>query len=205
MIEIIKTIIDLKNKQSNTIVAIDGLGGSGKTTITKSIAENLKTKGCNPVIIHIDDFIQPKSVRYNEKYEEWFCYYHLQWRYKYLIENILCPIHDGEKMIDRKIELYHKDTDEYEVKSFKYDSDKSLLLIEGVFLQRPELRNFFNYVLYLDIPKDIRLERVIKRDRYIGNDQQIVDKYKTRYFPAEEKYISTCCPKDNADLVINYI
>ncbi|QUH21614.1 uridine kinase [Alkaliphilus sp. B6464] len=187
------------------MVAIDGLGGSGKTTITKSIAENLKTKGYNPVIIHIDDFIQPKSVRYNEKYEEWFCYYHLQWRYKYLIDNILCPIYDGEKMIDRKIELYDKDIDEYKVKDFKYDSDKSLLIIEGVFLQRPELKKFLNYVIYLDIPKDIRLERVIKRDRYIGNDQQIVDKYKTRYFPAEERYISTCCPKDNADLVISYI
>lgn len=76
--------------------------------------------------------------------------------------------------------------------------------MEGVFLQRPELKNFFNYVIYLDIPKNIRLERAIKRDRYIGTDQQIVDKYEKRYFPAEEKYISLCSPKENADLVINH-
>ena len=64
------------------IIGIDGLGGSGKTTI----AEELYAQIDGSQLFHLDDFIHPKSVRYNDDFEEWYCYYHLQWRYDYLIE-----------------------------------------------------------------------------------------------------------------------
>lgn len=57
-------------------------------------------------------------------------------------------------------------------------------------------------ILYIDIPEEVRLKRVLERDGYIGNQQQIKAKYDNRYFPAEHYYIKECSPSKNADYII---
>ena len=73
------------------MIGIDGLGGSGKTTYALSLQRQLK----NAIVIHLDDFIHTREVRYNEQFEEWYCYYHVQWRYDYLIEKLFEPLKNG--------------------------------------------------------------------------------------------------------------
>ena len=40
----------------------------------------------------------------------------------------------------------------------------SILILEGVFLQRKELKNYFDFTIYLDVSKKNRLSRVLVRD-----------------------------------------
>lgn len=40
----------------------------------------------------------------------------------------------------------------------------SILILEGVFLQRKELKNYFDFTIYRDVSKKIRLSRVLVRD-----------------------------------------
>ena len=83
--KLVKAIENLKKIKSTIIIGIDGLGGSGKSTF----ADILKAKLTNydVIVFHIDDFIFPKSIRYNQNYEEWECYYNLQWRYNYFVND----------------------------------------------------------------------------------------------------------------------
>ena len=60
----------------------------------------------------------------------------------------------------------------------------------------------FDYMVYIDVPEDERMARLLKRDTYIGNEQQIIDKYENRYFPAERKYFNEYNPEQSADFVI---
>lgn len=182
------------------VVGIDGLGGAGKSTLVDSLKSELQNESYNSYILHIDDFIHPKSIRYNDSKEEWYCYYNLQWRYDYLIKEILDPIKRGEK-IDKEIEFYDKENDTY-VKKHIYIPLNSILLLEGVFLQRKEIKDYLDFVIYLDVPQEIRLDRVLKRDIYIGSADDIKDKYNRRYFPAEDRYILEYSPALNADLVL---
>lgn len=182
------------------IVGIDGLGGAGKSTLVDSLKSELQNESYNSYILHIDDFIHPKSIRYNDSKEEWYCYYNLQWRYDYLIKEILDPIKRGEK-IDKDIEFYDKENDTY-IKKHIYIPHNSVLLLEGVFLQRKELKDYLDFVVYLNVPQEIRLDRVLKRDVYIGSANDIKDKYNRRYFPAEDRYILEYSPALNADLVL---
>jgi len=179
------------------VLGIDGLGGSGKTTYAQSIEKSLINEGIQVEVLHIDDFIHPKEVRYNKAIAEWDCYYNLQWRYDYLIKEILAPTQLGNK-IDKQIELYDKLTDSYFFKHIKMKAD-SILLMEGVFLQRDELRPYLDYVIFIDVPKEERLHRVLKRDTYIGDKKAIFEKYEKRYFPAEEKYIKEYTPAKKAN------
>ncbi len=187
------------DKTSTTIIGIDGLGGAGKSTISEELLRQYGRE-FHIVVLHIDDFIHPKAVRYHDGYAEWKCYYDLQWRYDYLLHEIIQPVKRGE-YFHKKIERYDKENDTYILKETEIPVG-SLVVIEGVFLQREELRGVFDYMIYMDVPEETRLDRVLKRDGYIGNAQEIRNKYNNRYFPAEHYYVEKYQPAQHADFVI---
>ncbi|MDE6626767.1 MAG: uridine kinase [Lachnospiraceae bacterium] len=190
----------LKNLDKNiTVIGIDGLGGAGKSTISEKICAELEDSDVHIILLHIDDFIHVREVRYNLAYPDWQCYYDLQWRYDYFIE-IINKIKSGTDNHIR-VELYDKDNDCYAVQCYDV-IEKTVVIVEGIFLQRKELQGIFDYMVYIDIPEEIRMKRVLKRDTYIGNEQQIIDKYENRYFPAERKYVNEYRPNESADYVI---
>lgn len=184
------------------ILGIDGLGGAGKSTIVNSLKLQLQNKNYHTYVLHIDDFIHTKNIRYDKSKKEWHCYYNLQWRYDYLVEEILSPIKKGNE-IDKLIELYDKENDRY-IKQKIDIPYGSVLILEGIFLQREEIKSYLDFVIYLNVPKEVRLSRVLERDGYIGGVEEIKDKYEKRYFPAEEKYTLEYSPIENADFVLNY-
>lgn len=196
---ILKTLESVPINQ-NYIVGIDGGTGAGKTTLVQNISSSLQSAGRNVVVLHVDDFIHPRSIRYNDLYEEWYCYYNLQWRYDYLVETVLESAKNNQG-INKQIELYDKETDEYALKNISI-APGSILIIEGVFLQRDELRDYFDLMFFIDVDKRIRLNRVLNRDAYIGDKEQIRKKYETRYFLAEDYYTQEHRPKENADIIL---
>lgn len=179
------------------IIGIDGLGGAGKTSKAKELQYILNRHGISSEILHIDDFIHPRNIRYADSIEEWKCYYDLQWRYDY-ISNILKKF-KKEDRFKEEIEIYNKETDCYDAEMLELNPE-TVLIVEGVFLQRKELKDLFDFVIYIDVPKEERLIRVLKRDTYIGNEYEIEEKYQKRYFPAEDYYVKTCQPSKCANL-----
>lgn len=201
-------ILDLKNniiknlaENQVLIVGIDGLGGAGKSTVSEELCKLFRDENYSVTVLHIDDFIHPKSVRYNENYEEWECYYNLQWRYDYFMNDVIMPIKNNGYFCG-EIELYDKDNDKYYFSKADIPSD-GIVIVEGIFLQRRELEGIFDYMIFMDVPEEVRLSRVLKRDGYIGDEQQIRKKYENRYFPAEHRYTTQCSPVERADYVIN--
>ena len=184
-------------KDRSLLIGIDGLGGSGKTTYALNLQRKLK----NAMVIHLDDFIHTREVRYNEQFEEWYCYYYLQWRYDYLIEKLLEPLKNGLAVHDI-IELYDKPADSYRMQTFDIPVGTTVI-VEGIFLQRPELRGYFDKVIYLETNRDTRMKRALDRDGYIGNGADITRHYEQRYFPAEDLYVEQCNPLGLADAVEN--
>ncbi len=199
----INKIIELINENSYTaktvILGLDGPGGAGKSTLAQSLSDSLSAEGRNTVVFHIDDFIHPRAVRYNDAYPQWEQYYYLQWRYDYFMREVIGKIKAGKPL--SPIELYDKENDTYKLTAFDVP-EGSVVIAEGVFLMREELAGAFDSVVYMDVPKETRLQRVLERDGYIGSRDEIQKKYDERYFPAEDYYISTCKPTERADLVI---
>ncbi len=182
------------------IIGIDGLGGAGKSTICEALREKLSDHGYQVVLLHIDELITKRNVRYNSQYPEWQCYYDLQWRFDYFnnIVNQMKNVQYGEV----EIEIYDKDNDDYAIQK-EILGDKILILVEGIFLQRKEYDQIFDYMIYIDVPEVVRLQRVLRRDIYIGDDKEITEKYENRYFPAERKYVEEYSPMEKADYIIS--
>ena len=199
MEKLMSFILSHRTLGNTFIVGIDGLGGAGKSTISETLRERLTKQHIRVILLHADDFIHPRAVRYNDSLPAWKCYYDLQWRYDYL-RDILQEMREGNDT-GIQIELYDKDADCYHTEHFVSEPD-AVMIVEGVFLQRPELAGCFDCMAYLDIPEPVRLERVLQRDVYIGDAAAIREKYETRYFPAEHHYMEECIPAARADVLI---
>ena len=196
---IVKDLKKHYTKGKTLLVGIDGLGGAGKSTVADEVSRLLEAEGINTEVFHVDDFIHPKAVRYNDDYPQWEQYYYLQWRYDYFLSAVVKPLR--ESMEVPPVELYDKDNDSY-ITDMRSITNGSIVITEGIFLQREELKGAFDYMIYVDVSEKERLSRVLLRDGYIGDETDIRRKYEERYFPAERFYAEKYRPTENADLVI---
>lgn len=74
----------------------------------------------------------------------------------------------------------------------------AVLLVDGVFLQRPELRGLWDLVVHLQVPDEEVLRRAAVRD---GTDSLAL--YGSRYLPAQRLYEARCAPAQSADVVVD--
>lgn len=169
------------------IVAIDGLSGAGKTTFVNQLKSELDTI----LVIHIDDHIVERKKRYETGHEQWYEYYQLQWDTVFLEEQLYKKIHQNERQL--YIPFYDKDGDTCTYRTIHLSS-YPIIIIEGVFLLREEWENYYDYIVFLDCPKEIRYERVLQRDTYIGNVTERLKKYQERYWAAEDYYVNKQSP-----------
>ncbi|MDD8002384.1 kinase [Bacillus cereus] len=182
-----------KHKENRFILGIDGLSRSGKTTFVKKLKENMKQESIPFHIFHIDNHIVERNKRYDTGFEEWYEYYYLQWDIKWLRQKFFQKLQNETKL---KLPFYYDDTDTCEMKKVQIPI-VGVIVIEGVFLQRKEWRDFFHYMVYLDCPRETRFLRESKKT------QKNLSKFENRYWKAEDYYLEMESPKDRADLVIN--
>ncbi|MGG2113965.1 uridine kinase [Lysinibacillus pakistanensis] len=179
------------------IVAIDGLGGAGKSTIAHHLVEELQSI-CTVTLIHIDNHIVERCKRYDTGHEEWFEYYYLQWDIESLKNNLFLPLHN--RALHLYLPFYNRHTDTICERDMNIEAN-SIFIIEGIFLMRHEWRSFYDYRLFIDCPSTIREERVLQRDVYIGDFITRLHKYKKRYWPAEKYYLT----KENPLAVVDSV
>jgi len=183
-------------------VAIDGPDGAGKTTLADELAELLAGK--RPVIrAGIDGFHNPRELRYRRGPDSPEGYFLDSFDYEALRALLLDPLGPGGSRRYRRA-LFDYRADEKVAAPEEEASDDSILLFDGVFLLRPELRVFWDFSIFVRAGFDETLRRAEERDRELmGGAQAVRERYRKRYIPGQELYFSRCAPQDVADVVID--
>jgi uridine kinase len=189
----IKSKFESVKQGEQLVVAIDGLSRAGKTTLVKKLGNLLKKMDRSYYILHIDDFITERSKRYNTGNDEWYEYYTLQWDVPWLEEHLFNKL-PGSRILS--LPFYDSETDRQVLKEVEI-GHVSVIILEGVFLLREQWRNAFDYAVYLDCPRDVRFSRES------SSTQENLQKFKQRYWKAEDFYLETVSPMDKADLIIS--
>lgn len=194
-VEILMTKIASAIRQNKRIIlGIDGLSRSGKTTFEKKFASMLSEKQIENTVIHLDDHIVGRSKRYNTGQEEWREYFYLQWDVEALKNSLFESLIHSDEI---ELPYYDSDSDQHVYKKLKL-TGKFVLIVEGIFLQREEWRPYFDCTVFIDCPRDIRFARESNQTK------QKIEKFRNRYWKAEEYYMENFRPVEKADLVIPY-
>ncbi|PKR83830.1 kinase [Heyndrickxia camelliae] len=174
------------------ILGVDGLSRSGKTTLVTKLKQCFLEENIAVFVFHIDDYIVERKRRYNTDYEQWHEYYHLQWDVEWLKENFFKQLSCGEIL---SLSTYDDLSDTHDLQEIKTPKT-GLIIVEGVFLQRKEWRSYFDYIIYFDCPRETRFKREKEET------QQDIEKFRHRYWKAEDYYLETELPLEKADLII---
>jgi uridine kinase len=81
--------------------------------------------------------------------------------------------------------------------------DGAVLVFDGVFLLRPELRDQWDLSIFLDVTEDETLRRALVRDAEpMGGPDAVRERYRRRYLPAQRLYRADAHPERTADVLI---
>ncbi|RXJ00230.1 hypothetical protein DS745_11900 [Anaerobacillus alkaliphilus] len=175
------------------ILGIDGLSRSGKTTLVSQLKELVDERGIPTCVFHIDDHIVERKRRYDTGHDEWYEYYQLQWDAEWIKLNFFEKLATAKQL---QLPMYDSHTDSHRVEVNEIP-DNCLIIVEGVFLQRKEWRGYFDFFVYLDCPRQERF----RRENVIT--QSNIEKFKKRYWKAEDYYLESETPMEKADLIIS--
>jgi uridine kinase len=77
-------------------------------------------------------------------------------------------------------------------------------LIDGVFLQRPELADCWEGRIWVEADEEERLRRALARDAArFGGEDVVRERYTRRYLPGQRLYAERCRPAESADVVVH--
>ena len=176
------------------MVGITGIDAAGKTRFAFDLGQYLVSIKYKTQLIHLDDFHNPKAIRYSGENPA-DNYYNLSFNLDEIINKLLLPLHRNESY-STKLPVLNLETDKYDTeKEYIFEPD-TIVIFEGVFLLRKEINPYIDYTVFLDITFDESLERGKARGG-------IVERYNSKYHAAQRKYLEEFPPEETADMVID--
>lgn len=146
-------------------VGIGGLDGAGKTTFAKQLAESLKAEGLTPTLLHIDDF-NNHTVQ------------------KRIYDAYMRGVFTAEHF-----DTYYRESIDYKAAANAVTEAKSkgLVIVEGVFLFKPQLNHLFDLRFEIDAPPGAARAWFAKRKNETG-DLRPLEVFDDIWLPAFLRY-----------------
>lgn len=196
-------IENIKRNDAPLLVAIDGVDTAGKTTLQRKLAEYLRQRGNSVIQASIDGFHNPAEKRYRQGSRSPRGYYEDTFDYDSLRSCLLEPFKNNSEPI-YKTAVYDFKTETMVEQEPKTAESGSILLMEGVFLLRPELADYWDYSIFLHVDFEQVIARAKIRDQYLFGEEEIIEKrYRDKYIPGQQIYLKEADPFCNANIVVN--
>ncbi len=197
------TLVAERSKLGTLRVAIDGIDAAGKTTLADELAELLERDDVPVQRASIDSFHYPSSMRHlRSKQQPARSYYEDSFDYRALRRVLLDPLAPGgDHVVRTRIFDFRTDRPVHEAPTPVRPG--TVLLFDGVFLLRPELEECWDLSMFIEVDPSTSLQRALKRDgELLGTAEAIELRYRQRYLPGQELYLSRVHPDRRADVLI---
>lgn len=185
--DFLESLKNLTRKQATLLMGIDGCGGSGKSTFARELVKS----DSSIEIVHMDDFYLPYHLRINSK-------------------AIFKPVgadFDWQRLREQVLKPLKKDRVGY-YSRYDWGTDRlaewhivpvgGMVVVEGVYVLRKELAEFYDYKIWVDCPREIRLARGVERD-----GEPAREAWESNWMVAEDKYVREQLPFERADLIVD--
>jgi len=172
---LLQEIIGIENDKT-TLIAIDGVAGSGKTTLALKLATDLT----DSYVVHMDDLYDGWNNPLSQK---------LTAR---VISQLLNPI---SKQMSVSYQVFNWKLNRFT--DFKSVPQSKYLILEGVGSAQREFRPYMNKIIWIECDPNLGYNRVIARD----GDQ--VKQEMLKFLIDQNNHFSTELSKNAADYTLN--
>lgn len=171
------------DENKNIIIAVDGRCASGKTTFSGSLREKYD---CN--VFHMDDFFLRPGQRTAERLSKPGG----NVDYERFLSEILLPLYEDREVVYQRYDCFSKC-----LLPPLHVEKKRLNIVEGVYSLHPELFDYYDMTVFLDISEEEQRKRILKR-----NSLLMAEKFFTEWIPLEERYFKDLQIREKAGFVI---
>ena len=180
-------------------VAVDGPDGAGKTLFADDLAATMRSAGRPVVRVSVDGFHHPRTTRYRRGRESpegfWLDSYDYD-RFRSEVLNNFGP--NGSRRY--RPAIHDVATDTSLAMAAQVAEPGTILVVDGIFLQRDELADAWDLVVFLDVPFAETARRMAARD---GTDPDPNHPSTRRYVQGQRLYFAACDPQRRADLLVD--
>ncbi|MGM0854056.1 MAG: hypothetical protein ACQEWI_15850 [Bacillota bacterium] len=203
-----KLISDLANrilslrKKHPVRVGVSGITAAGKSTLANELAEELLCRKKKVIRTSIDNFHNPRDIRYRKGKESAIGYYEDAHDYESFKQRLLIPLGPNGNLHYQTISL-DLAKDEYVNPEIKVASKDMILIVDGTFLFKQDLCNFYDFKIFVNTDFELARKRGAKREvRAFGSYEEAEKLFIKRYLAASKLYLEQHSPQLNADVVI---
>jgi len=184
--------------EPRTIITIDGIDGSGKSTFARGLAAALAAQGVRTVLVSVDDFRRPVdwagAASEADVYHD--AYYDLA-----RADLVLAAFQGGAPAVD--LPQFDPVTERAAGARRLVLEGAAAAILEGVFpLRVPAAAG--GLVIYLDTSAALARRRIVERDLRKGRTREEIERrIERRYAPGQQRYHAALDPRGRADVIVD--
>lgn len=185
------------HRRGRLLVAVDGRDGAGKSLFADGLADALREDGSTVFRASADDFHRPRAARYARGRTSAEGHYLDSYDTDALLDRLLRPFRAGAPFVRATHDLDEDRAVDPEAETAPADA---VLVVDGLFLLRPELRDVWNWSVWLDVPLDVAFGRMARRD---GSDPDPLVASNARYRAGFDLYLQDGDPCGRASVILD--
>jgi uridine kinase len=203
LVEQLAEVVDAVGCSHPVRVAVDGPDAAGKTTLAEELALGLRRRGRAVIRASIDGFHRPRAERYRRGEDSPLGYYEDSFDFGALRRVLLDPLGpEGDRRYRSAIFDFRVDAAQPVPAVVATDSD--ILIVDGVFLLRPDLYDSWDLRIFVSASFAEILRRARERDvALFGSPAEVERRYSARYIPGQKLYFAAVRPMEKADVVVD--
>ena len=180
------------------LVGISGIDGSGKGYLAAQLQAHLALRGVIPAILNVDGWLNLPEKRFDQNAPA-VNFYENAIRFDQFFSQLVLPLRDG-RSIHLEADFVEEIASNYRNHTYHF-RDVPVVLVEGIFLFKPQYRKYFDLAIWIDCSFPTALVRAIDRAQEGLSPANTIAAYERIYFPAQRIHLDQDKPRENADLI----
>lgn len=199
--EVVRKIVERRAAvpaSRSLLVGVSGIDGCGKGYLAKQLEAHLALHGVTPAILNVDGWLNLPAKRFDHSAPA-TNFYENAIRFDQFFTELVLPLRE-RRSVYLEADFVEETASQYRKHTFDF-KDVSVVLVEGIFLFKPQYRKHFDLTIWVECSFHTALARAIDRAQERLSPANTIAAYETIYFPAQRIHMAQDNPRENADLV----
>jgi uridine kinase len=178
-------------------VGVDGVDGAGKSMFGDELAQALRPRGRPIIRASVDSFHNIRAIRYRRGRQSPEGFFLDSFNYPGLKQTLLDPLRTAGPY---RTKIHDFASDQTLAEPPQFAAPDSILVCDGIFLHRPELREYWDLSIFLSVDFTVSVGRCAERD---NTSPEVEAAENRRYVEAQRYYLRACEPSSHATITID--